>query len=129
MAAGSVSDVYKDFFQAGTIINGNVRDIQSWDTKINLNVIIKSFINCPIVVFSCCNGIFLYLSFEIPWQNRSLPSVIPIRNATVVASLKWTLWVAQYLSRVTSDCIVLFWLSISLQALKFLPITWWQRTG
>ena len=40
------------FFLEGTIINGNGREVQSWDTTINLKGVIEVVINCHIVVLS-----------------------------------------------------------------------------
>ena len=41
----------------GIIINSNVREIQIWDTTINLEGIIEAIINCHIIVFFHLNGI------------------------------------------------------------------------
>ena len=40
------------FVRAGTIINGNRRETQSWANTINWKEIIEAVIKCPIVVFS-----------------------------------------------------------------------------
>ena len=49
------------FVRAGNIINGKVRDIQIWYTKINWKGIIGAVINYPIIVLSNCNDLVLAL--------------------------------------------------------------------
>ena len=49
------------FIQAGTIINGNKREIQIWDTKTSWKWITESVINRHVTILSRCN--FLVLAF------------------------------------------------------------------
>ena len=105
-SAEIVSELYQEFFLEFTIINGNGSYIQIWDNTMNWKWIIEEFINCPIIIFVL---VFLWMS----WQNKSFLCVIPIPNSTVVSSLKYPLWVTQYLYSTSSNCRILLWLFIA----------------
>ena len=49
------------FIWEDIIINGNGRDIQSWDTTIICKGIIEAVTNCPSSLLSCCNFLVLAL--------------------------------------------------------------------
>ena len=55
------------FVQAGTIIYGNGRYIQSWATTINWKGVIKSVIKCPIVVFFR----WIFLAIYLLWNSMT----------------------------------------------------------
>ena len=42
----------ESFMQTGSIINGNGKQIQSWDIKISCKVIIEAVIKRPVIVLS-----------------------------------------------------------------------------
>ena len=108
------------FMWGGSIINGDGRCIHSWDKKIRCKGIIESVINYPVVIFQCWNFL-VQMSFCNTMTVQDLPIYDTHTQFHCIASIKYPLYITKYLYSAISECRILLWFSIALQALQYLP--------